>query len=624
MKRGRLATSTAWDNESIFSVGDFLNGLDGAIAHPEVEAHAARLRESLQAQFEQKSAFLDGAIVLNSGSPVSVHRCILAACSPVLAELLSLSVRVTLPPNLVVDDVAWEVLIPYCYSGMIPDIAAENQLAVLRAALTLQMGSAVASLLDQIRNSFQIDSIVTHLVQAEAMQCIELVTSCLAFIDDKFRSVVLEQGFIDAPAHLVKTILQRDTLNVRAEIEVFRALSRWAHEDEPRRRDDFLAMLADERIVRVGWCSSDELVDVEAACAALPANKRTPVDEAIARRRRGEPAAVSPRTGPVHASGALGTGSPLLAPGRPRLESIVGARDHVMFPPVQKLVGHTKGVVALAAVDDECIISGGADGVICVWAIARMSLVRTVACHADAVVALKVLPSNGDVVSGSLDRSLKVHRPSADWKMVAEIKDAHGEAPVCCMALVRKGSLLATGSAQGEIKVWSVESWTCVCAVPHGHSHVVWAMCEWDGRLVSASSDTTIKLWALGEGGAPLRLEHTITGHQDEVQALAVVGNRLVSGADDGVIMVHNASDFSLHESVPLGRPVLTIADASEDIVAAGLGDGTIVLLKKGKALVPHAELKGHESSVMALLSWKRKGIVSGSYDMSVRAWGVF
>ncbi|MCP5352247.1 MAG: hypothetical protein H6926_03535 [Chromatiales bacterium] len=54
-----------------------------------------------------------------------------------------------------------------------------------------------------------------------------------------------------------------------------------------------------------------------------------------------------------------------------------------------------------------------------------------------------------------------------------------------------------------------------------------------DGRLVSASADHTLRIWAPGDDGR-WQAVHTLEGHSDWVHAVAVLDhNRIVSASDD-------------------------------------------------------------------------------------------
>jgi WD40 repeat protein len=67
-----------------------------------------------------------------------------------------------------------------------------------------------------------------------------------------------------------------------------------------------------------------------------------------------------------------------------------------------------------------------------------------------------------------------------------------------------------------------------------GHSGWVWTLCALpDGRLASASSDGTIRLWELTTGAETARLE----GHSHWVTALCMLPNgRFASGSHDRTI----------------------------------------------------------------------------------------
>ena len=56
-----------------------------------------------------------------------------------------------------------------------------------------------------------------------------------------------------------------------------------------------------------------------------------------------------------------------------------------------------------------------------------------------------------------------------------------------------------------------------------------------EGKLFSCSSDNTIKRWSTGEGRA---CEQTLEGHTNEVNAIAMCGDKLVSGSDDKTVRV--------------------------------------------------------------------------------------
>jgi WD40 repeat protein len=74
---------------------------------------------------------------------------------------------------------------------------------------------------------------------------------------------------------------------------------------------------------------------------------------------------------------------------------------------VRTLEGHTKSVMALAALPNGQLVSGSSDSSIKIWDVATGAEVRTLEGHTGYVLALAALP-NGQLASGSADKSIRV------------------------------------------------------------------------------------------------------------------------------------------------------------------------------------------------------------------------
>jgi WD40 repeat protein len=72
-----------------------------------------------------------------------------------------------------------------------------------------------------------------------------------------------------------------------------------------------------------------------------------------------------------------------------------------------------------------------------------------------------------------------------------------------------------------------------------GHSGPVWGLAVTEtGLLISASSDTTIKIWDV----ANFKCKQTLLGHEGIVHAVVVHGNLLCSGSSDKSIRIWDLS----------------------------------------------------------------------------------
>jgi WD40 repeat protein len=158
-----------------------------------------------------------------------------------------------------------------------------------------------------------------------------------------------------------------------------------------------------------------------------------------------------------------------------------------------------------------------------------------------------------------------------------------------------------------------------------GHSHWVRAVAVTaDGkRVISGSSDKTVKVWNLETGEEQL----TLSGHSDSVQAVAVTadGKRVISGSSDKTVKVWNLETgeeqltLSGHSSYVLA--VAVTADGKR--VISGSSDNTVKVwnLETGEEQLT---LSGHSGYVLAVaVTADGKRVISGFDDNTVKVWNL-
>lgn len=175
----------------------------------------------------------------------------------------------------------------------------------------------------------------------------------------------------------------------------------------------------------------------------------------------------------------------------------------------------------------------------------------------------------------------------------------------------------------------SAQTWRCARALTGHEGMVTTVAVSPDGLLLaSGSTDRTIKLWSLETGD----LLHTFSGrslrhrgHSDRISSLAFSpdSSELISGSDDCTLKQWDISTRRLIRTLPGHNWLVSSLSISQNgqVFASGGGDGQIKVwnLETGDLL---ATLSKHRDLVSTLrLSPDGQTLVSGSYDKTIRLW---
>jgi WD40 repeat protein len=165
----------------------------------------------------------------------------------------------------------------------------------------------------------------------------------------------------------------------------------------------------------------------------------------------------------------------------------------------------------------------------------------------------------------------------------------HGSA-VATLAFSADDRFLASGSADGAIKLWQAETGRELATL-NGHRKGVSGLAFLaDGRMVSAGLDGRVLLWRLTPNG------------RDETSVAAV--STTITAGDDPCRAI--------------AAPALT----GQNEIAVGGESGIIRIWDLNDSLVK-GELKGHERGVGSIAYCGPRAVVSASLDGTVRFWDV-
>ncbi|KAI3428691.1 hypothetical protein D9Q98_007514 [Chlorella vulgaris] len=211
------------------------------------------------------------------------------------------------------------------------------------------------------------------------------------------------------------------------------------------------------------------------------------------------------------------------------------------FAETMTLVGHTDFVSALAyapqGVPNVCqgaaVVSGSRDTTVLVWNAQSAAVVQKLEGHEYQVTAVLVT-SDGDIVSASLDKTIRVWRGGE----CVHVLRGH-EAAVLCLLQLPNGDLLS-GSGDCTMRVWS--GYTCTHTIA-AHKDSVRGLALLPGvGVVSASHDETLKVWSL-EG----QCQGELRGHTGIIYTCAATADGLVaSGSEDNTTKLWHADGTCL------------------------------------------------------------------------------
>lgn len=250
-----------------------------------------------------------------------------------------------------------------------------------------------------------------------------------------------------------------------------------------------------------------------------------------------------------------------------------------------RLGSHTGTAYALAfSPDGKILASGGRDGIVILWdataatGLDISSFSRTTSAW---VLSLAFSPDGKKMAVGHTGSTIDLWDIEAvdNPRYVSNLSGGHRD-DVWSVAWSPNGKL-ATGSADGTVRVWDPETGSLLLTPARLHTDIVWSV-AWapDGQsFASGSRDNTVIIWNASTGnpiGKPL------IGHTQEVYSVAFSkdGDILASGsADHTTILWNTASQALITQLIDHSDSVNSVSfSPTENILASGGFDQTIIL----------------------------------------------
>ncbi|QRW16806.1 F-box/WD repeat-containing protein pof7 [Rhizoctonia solani] len=175
--------------------------------------------------------------------------------------------------------------------------------------------------------------------------------------------------------------------------------------------------------------------------------------------------------------------------------------------------------------------------------------------HTSTIRCLKVLDSRPIAVSGSRDTTVRV------WD------------------IARAGKFMFSRDIQIRSDAWRLQAnWPCGMLIPEnvyefrGHYHEVYSV-AFDGELLATGSlDSHVRIWSASTGDCIALLQ----GHTSLVGQIQLLGNILVTGGSDGRVIVYDTATLETVHRISAHDNSVTCLQFDERYMVSGGSDGSV------------------------------------------------
>ncbi|KAF7967922.1 hypothetical protein HWV62_32539 [Athelia sp. TMB] len=246
--------------------------------------------------------------------------------------------------------------------------------------------------------------------------------------------------------------------------------------------------------------------------------------------------------------------------------------------------------------------------------------------HPSAVIAVAFSPDGLRIASGSADGFVRVW-DAETGALIAAPFEGH-TSDIHSVAFSPDGQWIASGSADKSVCVWNAVTGALIAGPFAGHTGTVYSVAfSPDGkRIASGSADKSVRVWNLETGvlsAAPFK------GHTDDINSVVFSpdGRRIVSGSDDRSVRVCDAETGALVAGPFKGHTAEVCSVAFSPTgkhIASGSADQSVRVWDAETGVLSAAPFEGHTDWIRSIaFSPGGQRIASGSDDCSTRVWDV-
>jgi WD40 repeat protein len=198
--------------------------------------------------------------------------------------------------------------------------------------------------------------------------------------------------------------------------------------------------------------------------------------------------------------------------------------------------GHTGRITGMDISEDgKWLVSSAEDFTVRIWRLPNGAPVQVIDEGMSGITCVHFTPDSQSIAWGEDNGTIRVRTLRGNWLQVLR----NTSQPVTSLDIMTDGKTLASGYADGLIRIWRMQDGELLQTLRESQAAVTGLAFSLDGVwLISASEDHTLRVWQF-DGSEyqtlPLRI---LTGHAGLVNSVdfSAKSGLIVSGSDDGTV----------------------------------------------------------------------------------------
>ncbi|KAI9500461.1 WD40-repeat-containing domain protein, partial [Coemansia spiralis] len=251
------------------------------------------------------------------------------------------------------------------------------------------------------------------------------------------------------------------------------------------------------------------------------------------------------------------------------------------------------------------------------WRDGKCRVDRWESAHAESVYCLQ-FDQNNRLFTGSRDRTVKLWHLSETGSQIVPLATLKGHSG-SVLTLQADDNTLITGSSDGTMCIWSMDTYTIVHRLVHPDS--VLSLRFNDKWLATACKDRVVRVWRRDQGYKDV---FELLGHAVAINAIHLYEDTLVSASGDRTIKIWDLKTRTCVQTLADHTRGVACLDFDGTYIVSGSSDRSIRIWDAVTGACQRVIHNAHTDLVRTVMFNRKQDIlVSGSYDESIKIWSL-